>query len=190
MTRFEEALLSELTTLVDPEAARPARARRRPTLVAVAVGAAAVVAAGLVLGPQGQAPAYALKRQADGTFRLSVYQVSGVDAANEALAAEGIRARVYTVGPAGSCPEFQFGDRPDDPPHLADTGSADEDGFTIPREIPPDVTLVLTVHPQAGVETGPDSLTVTWGAIRGDAPPCVEDPDPIRAGVRPDHQAS
>jgi hypothetical protein len=175
MTKFEEALLAELTTLVDTGAPSPRRARRRPMLIAAAVGAATVLSAGLAFGPGGQTPAYALERQADGTFRLAVYQVSGVDEANEALTAAGIRARVYRLGPAGSCPEHRVSDRPDDPPHLENIGGSDADGFYIPRDIPQDVTLVLIVHP----EDPEDSLTVTSSAVRGDAPPCVEpDVDP------------
>jgi hypothetical protein len=185
MTRFEEALLTELTTLVDTAAPSPRRARRRPrpALVAAGVGAATVLAAGLVLGPGGQTPGYALERQADGTFRLAVHQVSGVEEANEALDAAGIRARVYALGPSGSCPEFRLGDRPDDPPHLTNIGAADADWFYLPRDVPPDVTLVLTVHPRD--DGTDDSLTVTSSAIRGDAPPCVEPgPDPATAPQR------
>jgi hypothetical protein len=174
MTRFEESLLTELTTLVETEKTSPRRAFRRPKLIAAAVGSAAVLAAGL-LGPGGRTPAYALERQGNGAFRLAVHQVSGIDEANEALAAEGIRARVYALGPIGSCPEHPFGDRPDDPPHLKNIGDIEEGWFYIPRDIPQDVTLVINVHPEDPV----DSLTLTWSAVRGDAPPCTEaGPDP------------
>jgi hypothetical protein len=112
-----------------------------------------------------------LERATDGTFRLAVYQVSGIDEANEALAAEGIRAKVYRLGPSGSCPEFRLGDRPDVPAHLTNHGGSDENWFYIPRDIPQDVTLVLTVSTIHPVK---NTLVVTSSAIRGNAPPCVE----------------
>jgi hypothetical protein len=172
MTRFEEALLTELTARVDRQTSRPPRSHRRPILVAAGVGAAAAVTAGLLLAPGGQTPAYALERAADGTYRLAVHQVAGIDAANQALAEEGIRARVYRLGDPGSCPEFRLGDRPDVPSRLTDHGGTDENWFYFPREIPQDVTLVLTV---STIDSGPDTLVVSSSAIRGDAPPCVED---------------
>jgi hypothetical protein len=182
VTRFEEALLTDLKTMVDQQKSSPPRARRRPTLVAAAIGAGTALGVGLLLAPSGQSPAYALEREPDGTFRLAVYQVSGIDDANKKLAAEGIRAHVYRLRSPGSCPQFHLGDRPDAPSHLRDHGDSDENWFYLPRDIPQDVTLVLTV---STIDSVDDTLVVSSSAIRGEAPPCVERRRPSTSKATP-----
>jgi hypothetical protein len=81
---------------------------------------------------------------------------------------------VYVLGEYGSC--LTWGDRPDDPAHLTSSLGVEENAFLIPRDIPDDVTLVLTVgEMQAPGGGGGWWWWVATSAVRGDAPPCVQE---------------
>jgi hypothetical protein len=176
MTRFENALLEELTTLVRVDVAprRRAprrRAPRRPRTVAglaAVTAAVAVVTGALVLSPRQQSPGFALDRRSDGGFRLRIDDIRAVGPANDALAAAGVRARVVRLGGPGSCPEYTIGDRqvPLPPGFL---GPAGENVVSFPATVPPGHTYLLLVS-----DDRPGLVSILGNLVRGPTPSCAQ----------------
>jgi hypothetical protein len=105
MGKFEDRLWrdlvrrhgADLAQMTGPEANRGRRARPRllaGTSVAVAV---AVAALALVLSAASSPPAFAVNRNADGTYTVTLQKLAGIHGANAKLAGLGIRARVVVV---------------------------------------------------------------------------------------------
>jgi uncharacterized membrane protein YgcG len=105
MGKFEDRLWrdlvrrhgADLAQMTRPEAkrARPARPRLLAgTSVALAVAVAAVA---LVLSAASSPPAFAVNRNADGTYTVTLQKLAAVHGANAKLAALGIRARLVVV---------------------------------------------------------------------------------------------
>jgi hypothetical protein len=190
MSRFENALLDELRE-VAAEGAEPRRrvpVARRRTLAGLAAAGAAVAAitGALVLGPGTESPAYSLEKRPDGRYYLEIHRVSGIAAANERLAAEGIRARVYEEQPPGGCPEYTMGDR--SIVMLDDLASQYMYGWLLRRDIPAGLSVLMTLNESPG---GPAEGHPWWSStsatvVRGDPPPCIQAPH--ESG--PDHAPS
>lgn len=107
MSKFEDRLWRDLVRRHGADLAqmtRPAakRARRpRPRLLAgtsVAVAGVGTVAA-LLLSAASSPPAFAVSRNADGTYTVRLQQIAAIHGANAKLAALGIRARIVEVSP-------------------------------------------------------------------------------------------
>ena len=108
MTKFEDRLWRELVRRHGADLAemtRPAskRARHaRPRLLAgtsvalAGIGTAAV----LVLSAASSPPAFAVSRNADGTYTVRLQKLAAIHGANAKLAALGIRARIVEVTPS------------------------------------------------------------------------------------------
>jgi hypothetical protein len=105
MSKFEDRLWRDLVRKHGADLAqmtRPAakQARRtRPRLLAgtsIGLAVAGTVAA-LVLSAASSPPAFAVSRNSDGTWTVSIQKLTGVHGANAKLAALGIRARLVVV---------------------------------------------------------------------------------------------
>jgi hypothetical protein len=72
---------------------------KRPRLLAAGTAGAAALGAALVLlfGATTSPPAFAVNRNPDGTVTVKLIKLSGVGAANQKLAAIGVRARIVTA---------------------------------------------------------------------------------------------
>jgi uncharacterized membrane protein YgcG len=105
MSKFEDRLWRELVRKHGADlaqttrpAAKPAR-RPRPRLLAgtsVAL-AVAVATVALVLSAASSPPAFAVSRNADGTYTVTIQKLAAIHGANARLAALGIRARLVVV---------------------------------------------------------------------------------------------
>jgi hypothetical protein len=111
---------------------------------------------------------------ADGTYYLEVYRVSGIEAANQRLAAEGIRARIYEEQPQGDCPEFTWGDRAVE--GHDDLAVGDLHGWTLKRDVPAGLSVLMTLNesPEKGAKGFPLWSAVSTSVVRGDPPSCVQ----------------
>ncbi len=105
MSKFEDRLWRDLVRKHGADLAQmtrpaPKRARRaRPRLLAgTSIGlAVAGTAAALVLSAASSPPAFAVSRNSDGTWTVSIQKLAAVHGANAKLAALGIRARLVVV---------------------------------------------------------------------------------------------
>jgi hypothetical protein len=105
MSKFEDRLWRELVrkhgadlAQMDSPTAKPAR-RARPRLLAgtsVALAVAGTVVA-LVLSAASSPPAFAVSRNADGTYTVTLQKLAAIHQANATLAALGIRAKLVEV---------------------------------------------------------------------------------------------
>jgi hypothetical protein len=105
MSKFEDRLWrdlvrkhgADLAQMTRPSAEGAQRARPRllaGTSVAVAV---AVAALALVLSAASSPPAFAVSRNSDGTYTVTLQKLAAIHGANQKLAALGIRARLVEV---------------------------------------------------------------------------------------------
>ncbi len=105
MSKFEDRLWrdlvrkhgADLAQMTRPSAKRARRARPRllaSTSVALAV---AVAALALVLSAASSPPAFAVSRNSDGTYTVTLQKLAAIHGANQKLAALGIRARLVEV---------------------------------------------------------------------------------------------
>jgi hypothetical protein len=185
MSRFEDALLTELRETAETGAA--ARPARRPRLLAGAAAAAtaavALVTGALVLAPGTRTPAYSLVERGDGSVEIAIFDGKAIDEVNERLAGEGIRARVYAVTAPGDCPGFTWGDRraaaPDPGREYVRLSSY---GYLVDRDIPEGYTALLRLA-TLGPSDDPDGVAryVSIGSYlaRGEAPPCAQASGPF-----------
>ena len=107
MSKFEDRLWRDLVRkhgaalaqMTRPAPRTSGHARRRPRLLAgTSIGlAVAVTAAALVLSAASSPPAFAVNRNSDGTWTVSIQKLAAVHGANAKLAALGIRARFVVV---------------------------------------------------------------------------------------------
>src|SRR5258708_7483409 len=107
MSKFEDRLWREIVRRHAAhlgEVTRPAvkRARRaRPRLLAgtsvALAGVGAMLVLALVLSAASSPPAFAVSRNADGTYTVSLQKLAAIHGANARLAALGIRARLVEV---------------------------------------------------------------------------------------------
>jgi uncharacterized membrane protein YgcG len=105
MSKFEDRLWRDLVRKHGADLAQmtrpaPKQARRaRPRLLAgTSIGlAVAGTAAALVLSAASSPPAFAVSRNSDGTWTVSIQKLAAVHGANAKLAALGIRARLVVV---------------------------------------------------------------------------------------------
>ena len=105
MSKFEDRLWrdlvrkhgADLAQIARPAAKPPRRARPR-LLAGTSIGlAVAGTAAALVLSAASSPPAFAVNRNSDGTWTVSIQKLAAVHGANAKLAALGIRARLVVV---------------------------------------------------------------------------------------------
>ena len=105
MSKFEDRLWrdlvrkhgADLAQMTRPAAKPPRRARPR-LLAGTSIGlAVAGTAAALVLSAASSPPAFAVNRNSDGTWTVSIQKLAAVHGANADLAALGIRARLVVV---------------------------------------------------------------------------------------------
>ena len=108
MSKFEDRLWrdlvrkhgADLAQMTRPAAKPPRRARPR-LLAGTSIGlAVAGTAAALVLSAASSPPAFAVSRNSDGTWTVSIQKLAAVHGANAKLAALGIRARLVVVAQA------------------------------------------------------------------------------------------
>jgi hypothetical protein len=105
MGKFEDRLWrdlvrrhgADLAQMTRPEAKRARRARPRLLAGTSVALAAAVAALALVLSAASSPPAFAVSRNADGTYTVTLQKLAGIHGANAKLAGLGIRARLVVV---------------------------------------------------------------------------------------------
>jgi hypothetical protein len=191
MSKFEDRLWRELVRKHGAELSqmtRPAdrRARRaRPRLLAgtSVVLAVAVAAMALVLSAASSPTAFAVNRNADGTYTISLQKLAAIHGANAKLAALGIRAKLVEVSqgcavkalpPSAVHAMALARSKAGRPAPPVATARLD------PRKIPPGKTQVIpafrvagTVHVQAGhlMRVAPPKCFSTDAV-----PPCVVPP--------------
>jgi len=105
MSKFEDRLWrdlvrrhgADLAQMTTPEAKR-ARPKRPRLLAGTSVAlAAAVAAVALVLSAASSPPAFAVNRNSDGTYTVTLQKLAAIHQANATLAALGIRAKLVEV---------------------------------------------------------------------------------------------
>ncbi len=105
MSKFEDRLWRDLVrkhgadlAQMEKPAAKPPRRARPRLLAGTSIGlAVAGTAAALVLSAASSPPAFAVNRNSDGTWTVSIQKLAAVHGANAKLAALGIRARLVVV---------------------------------------------------------------------------------------------
>ena len=105
MSKFEDRLWRDLVrkhgadlAQMERPAAKPPRRARPRLLAGTSIGlAVAGTAAALVLSAASSPPAFAVNRNSDGTWTVSIQKLAAVHGANAKLAALGIRARLVVV---------------------------------------------------------------------------------------------
>jgi hypothetical protein len=171
MSKFEDRLWSDLVGSYGSELAlAPRLERRRPgpsPLLAIALALAlGAVLAVLALNPgTGVRAAYAIARNGDGTFTVTINELTGVGGANSELAELGLRARVAAVqdGCSASARPVAI-----TPTLYAQMSHLEGQAVTIqPSAIPPGDTLVLAAHE---LRTG---VGLSVGLYHGSAPACL-----------------
>jgi len=108
MTKFDDNLWREIERSYGSKLSGSQGPLRRgprirvPVLAGTGLGVAgASVAAVIVLGAAGSAPAYAVTRHSDGSVSVTIRRIDGIRGANQRLAQLGIRARAVQI--AGGC---------------------------------------------------------------------------------------
>ena len=155
MSKFEDHLWAEFVrdhgNAVAQMSTPTARSvRRGPRLVAgTALGLAGVGAAvALVLGATTTTPAFAVTRNHDGTFTISIQGASGVAGANARLDRLGIRAQVMPQVPVGCHGTLTVAQQGQGAPESGQYRYIAKAQWTIdPRKVPRDQRLALTPPP-------------------------------------------
>jgi hypothetical protein len=194
MTRFRQALLDELLARVaDPVAeatpapatSRVARLRRPGFALGGAVLAALAVGATVVVTQATSTPAYAVSTDPDGTVTVTVHFLGDPTAANRALQAAGVHARVILPSAPGACPPSEQG-TPGGPftgaqamELFRSTVLSDQDGVVRlrPDRIPAGTVLVLV--PMARLGRREPGLEVSWHAEPGPTCMAISPPPPV-----------
>jgi hypothetical protein len=204
MPSFEDRLWSELArehgellALDGPRRPAPSLGSRRALLAVLStVLLAAVIVASLTLiSSTGTTPAYAVSVNRDGSVRVTLLSVLGVQGANETLAKLGVRARVAQI--QATCtqtgekdlaranqllqllvePQKRGGRQPSIAEKLRRTGGAFSgiDLIIHANAIPRGDTLLITAQldpPFRSHGRAVHSVSATYGLYRGAAPTC------------------
>jgi uncharacterized membrane protein YgcG len=179
MTKFEDRLWREIVRRHGADLAQMTRpktkhARRaRPRLLAgtsVAL-AASVAAVAVLLGAASSPPAFAVSRNADGTYTVSLQKLAAIHGANARLAALGIRARLVAVTQGCTVKTLPPADVHAMALARSMAGKAAPAVATArldPAKIPPGTTQVIPAYPVGGAVHVDGSHL-----IQGKAPACI-----------------
>jgi hypothetical protein len=175
MSKFEERLLGDLVQrhgIAISEAVRPAPrpSHARPLWIGTGVLtiAGAVAVALSVFG--GSAPAFAVSQDAEGVVKLSIEDISAVDAANAEL--RKIGAPVLAVPMTADCKDtFEVDEGSAGEMSGTGTLSDDEGSVTIPTKgLRPGTTVLVA----AKKDRNSIALSVSY-SVRGKVPSCLPD---------------
>jgi hypothetical protein len=152
MSKFEDHLWAEFVrehgnAVAQMSTPTGRRVRRGPGLVAgTGLGLAGVGAAvALVLGATTTTPAFAVTRNHDGTFTISIRGASGIAGANAKLDRLGIRAQVMPQVPVGCHGTLTVAQQGQGAPASGQYRYIAKAQWTIdPRKVPRDQRLALT----------------------------------------------